>query len=120
MHARLPLLPCRDDHASGREQTVEEVLQAQEAIKNTGFEELALLSLSSSDYTNVLELVTEVGEKFGGTHLKIGLPSLRIRSVSIDLMEKLKDSRSGGFTLAPKAPPNGCAASSTNLSRMKK
>jgi radical SAM family uncharacterized protein len=100
---------CRFCHAGMitrpiRERTVEEVLQAAEqAIKNTGFEELALLSLSSSDYTNVLELVTKVGEKFGGTHLKIGLPSLRIESVSIDLMEKLKDSRSGGFTLAPEA-----------------
>ena len=100
---------CRFCHAGMitrpiRERTVDEVLQAAEqAIKNTGFEELALLSLSSSDYTNVLELVTKVGEKFGGTHLKIGLPSLRIESVSIDLMEKLKDSRSGGFTLAPEA-----------------
>jgi radical SAM family uncharacterized protein len=100
---------CRFCHAGMitrpvRERTVEEVLQAaEEAIRNTGFEELALLSLSSSDYTQVLELVTKVGEKFGGTHLKIGLPSLRIESVSIDLMEKLKDSRSGGFTLAPEA-----------------
>jgi radical SAM family uncharacterized protein len=100
---------CRFCHAGMitrpvRERSVEEVLQAaEEAIKNTGFEELALLSLSSSDYTNVLELVTKVGEKFGGTHLKIGLPSLRIESVSIDLMEKLKDNRSGGFTLAPEA-----------------
>jgi radical SAM family uncharacterized protein len=100
---------CRFCHAGMitrpvRERTVEEVLQAaEESIKNTGFEELALLSLSSSDYTNVLELVTKVGEKFGGKHLKIGLPSLRIESVSIDLMEKLKDSRSGGFTLAPEA-----------------
>ena len=100
---------CRFCHAGMitrpvRERSVEEVLQAaEEAIKNTGFEELALLSLSSSDYTNVLELVTKVGEQFGGTHLKIGLPSLRIESVSIDLMEKLKDNRSGGFTLAPEA-----------------
>jgi radical SAM family uncharacterized protein len=100
---------CRFCHAGMitrpvRERTVEEVLQAaDEAIKNTGFEELALLSLSSSDYTDVLELVTRVGEKFGGTHLKIGLPSLRIESVSIDLMEKLRDNRSGGFTLAPEA-----------------
>ena len=100
---------CRFCHAGMitrpvRERSVEEVLQAaEEAIKNTGFEELALLSLSSSDYTNVLELVTKVGEKFGGTHLKIGLPSLRIESVSIDLMEKLRDNRSGGFTLAPEA-----------------
>ncbi len=100
---------CRFCHAGMitrpvRERSVDEVLQAAEnAIKSTGFEELALLSLSSSDYSNVLELVTKVGEKFGGTHLKIGLPSLRIESVSIDLMEKLKDSRSGGFTLAPEA-----------------
>jgi radical SAM family uncharacterized protein len=100
---------CRFCHAGMitrpvRERSVEEILQAAEdAIKNTGFEELALLSLSSSDYTDVLELVTRVGEKFGGTHLKIGLPSLRIESVSIDLMEKLKDNRSGGFTLAPEA-----------------
>jgi radical SAM family uncharacterized protein len=100
---------CRFCHAGMitrpiRERSVEEILQAaEEAIKNTGFEELALLSLSSSDYTHVLELVTKVGEKFGGRHLKIGLPSLRIESVSIDLMEKLKDSRSGGFTLAPEA-----------------
>jgi radical SAM family uncharacterized protein len=100
---------CRFCHAGMitrpvRERSVEEVLQAaEEAIRNTGFEELALMSLSSSDYSNVLELVTKVGEKFGGSHLKIGLPSLRIESVSIDLMEKLKDNRSGGFTLAPEA-----------------
>jgi radical SAM family uncharacterized protein len=100
---------CRFCHAGMitrpvRERSVEEVLQAAEdALKSTGFEELALLSLSSSDYSNVLELVTKVGEKFGGTHLKVGLPSLRIESVSIDLMEKLKDNRSGGFTLAPEA-----------------
>ncbi len=100
---------CRFCHAGMitrpvRERSVDEVLQAAEdAIKSTGFEELALLSLSSSDYSNVLELVTKVGEKFGGTHLKVSLPSLRIESVSIDLMEKLKDNRSGGFTLAPEA-----------------
>jgi radical SAM family uncharacterized protein len=100
---------CRFCHAGMitrpvRERSVEEVLEAAEAaIKSTGFEELALLSLSSSDYTNVLELVTKIGEKFGDTHLKVSLPSLRIESVSIDLMERLKDRRAGGFTLAPEA-----------------
>ena len=100
---------CRFCHAGMitrpvRERSVDEVLEAAEtAIKNTGFEELALLSLSSSDYDNVLELVTKVGERFEGKHLKVSLPSLRIESVSIDLMEKLRDKRSGGFTLAPEA-----------------
>jgi radical SAM superfamily enzyme YgiQ (UPF0313 family) len=87
-----------------RERPVYEVVAAaEEAIRNTGFEELALMSLSSSDYTNILELVTKIGERFGDQHLNVSLPSLRIESVSIDLMERLKDRRSGGFTLAPEA-----------------
>ena len=100
---------CRFCHAGMitrpvRERSVEEVMSAlEESIKNSGFEEIALLSLSSSDYSHVLELVTRVGERFGGSHLKVSLPSLRIETVSIDLMEKLKDNRSGGFTLAPEA-----------------
>jgi radical SAM family uncharacterized protein len=100
---------CRFCHAGMitrpvRERSVNEVMAAlEESIKCSGFEEIALLSLSSSDYSNVLELVTRVGERFGDSHLRISLPSLRIESVSIDLMEKLKDKRSGGFTLAPEA-----------------
>jgi radical SAM family uncharacterized protein len=100
---------CRFCHAGMitrpvRERSVDEVMQAlEESIRSSGFEEIALLSLSSSDYSHVLELVTRVGERFGNTHLKVSLPSLRIESVSIDLMEKLKDKRSGGFTLAPEA-----------------
>jgi len=87
-----------------RERSVEEIVQAaEEAVSATGAEELALLSLSSSDYTDVLELVTRIGEKFGDKHLTVSLPSLRIDTVSVALMEKLKDRRSGGFTLAPEA-----------------
>jgi radical SAM family uncharacterized protein len=87
-----------------RERSVDEIVQAAEAAVNaTGAEELALLSLSSSDYIGILELVDKIGEKFTGRHLTVSLPSLRIDSVSVDLMEKLKDRRSGGFTLAPEA-----------------
>lgn len=87
-----------------RERSVDEIVAAaEEAIRLTGFEELALLSLSSSDYTPILDLVTAIGEKFAGCHLSVALPSLRIESVSVDLMEKLKDRRSSGFTLAPEA-----------------
>ncbi len=100
---------CRFCHAGMitrpvRERTVEEVVAAaEEAVRATGFEELALLSLSSSDYTHILELVTAVGEKFQGRQLNVSLPSLRIESVSIDLMDKLRQRRTGGFTLAPEA-----------------
>lgn len=100
---------CRFCHAGMvtrpvRERPVAEILSAvQEAILNTGFEEVALLSLSSSDYTNILELVDQVSQHATTHHLTISLPSLRIESFSIDLMEKLKGSRQGGFTLAPEA-----------------
>ena len=87
-----------------RERSVDEIVQAaEEAVNATGAEELALLSLSSSDYTDILELVTKIGEKFGTKHLTVSLPSLRIDTVSVELMEKLKNRRSGGFTLAPEA-----------------
>ena len=87
-----------------RERSVEEILTAiQEAMDKTGFEEVGLLSLSSSDYSHVLELVKAVGERFGDRALSISLPSLRIESFSVDLMDALKDTRRSGFTLAPEA-----------------
>jgi radical SAM family uncharacterized protein len=87
-----------------RERSVQEVVDAADAaVRSTGFEELALMSLSSSDYTYVNELVDEITKRFEGRKLTIALPSLRIESVSVDLMDKLKQHRSGGFTLAPEA-----------------
>ncbi len=100
---------CRFCHAGMitrpvRERPVEQVLAALEAgLKNTGFEEIALLSLSSSDYDDILELVRRVGERFAGQHLKVSLPSLRLETASAELMELLKDSKRGGFTFAPEA-----------------
>ena len=75
---------CRFCHAGMvtrpvRERPVEEVLAAMEEIlENTGYEEIALLSLSSSDYTHVLELTEKIGQRFGHLGLNISLPSLRI------------------------------------------
>ncbi len=87
-----------------RERSVDDIVDAAEAAVNaTGFEELALLSLSSSDFSYVFELVNKVSERFKGRKLTISLPSLRIESVSVDLMDKLREHYSGGFTLAPEA-----------------
>ena len=100
---------CRFCHAGMinrpiRERSIEEIIDSiQEALENTGFEEIALLSLSSSDYTNIVELVDRISEKFAGKNLTVSLPSLRIDTFSVELMEKLKGSRQGGFTLAPEA-----------------
>ncbi|MBW7885255.1 MAG: TIGR03960 family B12-binding radical SAM protein [Caldilineaceae bacterium] len=88
-----------------RERPVEEVLQAvDEMIQHCGFEEVSFLSLSSSDYTYVEELVRRTMERHGADKLSIGLPSLRIESFSVDLMELLeKGRRRSGFTFAPEA-----------------
>lgn len=87
-----------------RERPTDEILQAiDEALRLTGFEEIGLLSLSSSDYTHISELIQAVTEKYSDRHLGISLPSLRIASFSVDIMELLEGSRHGGFTLAPEA-----------------
>jgi radical SAM family uncharacterized protein len=88
-----------------RERTADEVLQAvDEMIEHCGIEEVSFLSLSSSDYTHVEELVRRTMEKHGAKKLSIGLPSLRIESFSVDLMDLLEQGRRrSGFTFAPEA-----------------
>lgn len=100
---------CRFCHAGMinrpvRERSISEIVSSlEEALQQTGFEEIALLSLSSSDYTHILELVNAVSDHFSGRHLTISLPSLRIESTSVDLLERLQGSRQSSFTLAPEA-----------------
>ena len=116
VHNRIPIeimrgctRGCRFCHAGMvtrpvRERPVKEIVDAiEEGVASTGFEEIGLLSLSSSDYTHILELVNAVKERFLGRHLSISLPSLRIESVSVDLMDAIMDERRSGFTLAPEA-----------------
>jgi radical SAM superfamily enzyme YgiQ (UPF0313 family) len=88
-----------------RERSVEEIVEAIDAaLAHTGYEEVALLSLSSSDYDDVLPLVRAVRERFAGRHLNLSLPSLRIESFSVELMELLQgEAHRSGFTLAPEA-----------------
>lgn len=88
-----------------RERPVEEIVDSiEKSIAQTGFDEVGLLSLSSSDYDEILKLVKGIRDRFEGQHINISLPSLRIESFSAELMDVLQDtSRRGGFTLAPEA-----------------
>ncbi len=88
-----------------RERPVAEIVDAiDQALAQTGFEDVGLLSLSSSDYDEILDLVRAVSRRFAGRHVKINLPSLRIESFSVELMDLLQgESARGGFTLAPEA-----------------
>jgi len=88
-----------------RERSVASIVEAiDEALRHTGYEEVALLSLSSSDYDDILPLVRAVRQRFAGRHLNLSLPSLRIESFSVELMELLQgEAHRSGFTLAPEA-----------------
>lgn len=87
-----------------RERPVEEILKATEKIlRQTGFEEIGLLSLSPSDYSGIDELVEALMERFGGEHLSISLPALRADSFSVTLADAIAEGRHTGFTLAPEA-----------------
>ncbi|MCB9454580.1 MAG: TIGR03960 family B12-binding radical SAM protein [Anaerolineaceae bacterium] len=100
---------CRFCHAGMitrpvRERPVEEIVDAiGDVVANTGFEEISLLSLSSSDYRWVNELCDAVHEVYGESGMTLSLPSLRIESTSADLLDKLGDTRRSGFTFAPEA-----------------
>ena len=100
---------CRFCHAGMvtrpvRERPVAEIMSAiAEIVQHTGFEEISLLSLSSSDYVWVEELAEEVNRVYRDAGLSLSLPSLRIESASADLLEKIGGTRRSGFTFAPEA-----------------
>lgn len=87
-----------------RERDVEKLKNyAKELLKNTGHEEISLSSLSSSDYSQLEELVTFLIEEYQGKGINISLPSLRIDAFSLDVMRKVQDIRKSSLTFAPEA-----------------
>ena len=76
---------------------------AYKMLKNTGHEEISLSSLSSSDYSQLQELVTFLIDEFKGQGINISLPSLRIDAFSLDVMSKVQDVRKSSLTFAPEA-----------------
>ncbi|WP_113675012.1 TIGR03960 family B12-binding radical SAM protein [Vallitalea guaymasensis] len=78
--------------------------QATELIKNTGHDEISLISLSSSDYTGLEELTNYLIDEFGNDkHVNLSLPSLRIDKFSLDIMSKVQELRKSSITFAPEA-----------------
>ena len=77
--------------------------RAIEMLDNTGYEEITLSSLSSSDYEALPELVYFLIEECRQRKLNIALPSLRIDAFSLDVMSKVQDVRKSSLTFAPEA-----------------
>lgn len=74
---------------------------ARESLRNTGYEEISLISLSCSDYSRIRELSYRLLEEYNDRYLEISLPSLRIDSFSLDLAELVQRFRRTTLTFAP-------------------
>jgi radical SAM family uncharacterized protein len=100
---------CRFCHAGVvyrpvRERTCDEIMEAiNKLLKNTGYNELSLLSLSTSDYPDIEKLINNINLKFRDDSLKISLPSLRMDSFSVALMDAITAGKKTSLTFAPEA-----------------
>ena len=100
---------CRFCHAGMtyrpvRQRSHEEVITtAGEIIDNTGYDEIALVSLSTSDYHEIDKLVDEMVGQYGHKNIALSLPSLRMMVDSVKLIDSLPTSRKSGLTFAPEA-----------------
>ncbi len=79
------------------------VAQAQALEQATGYDELGLLSLSTSDYRELGTLTDRLLCALTPNHTSLSLPSLRLDSFSLNLMEKASQTRKSGLTFAPEA-----------------
>lgn len=70
---------------------------------NTGYDEMSLCSLSSSDYSHIEELLQSLTAWSGEQKISVSLPSLRANSLKTEISEKLKNIRRSGLTFAPEA-----------------
>ncbi|MDD4689808.1 MAG: TIGR03960 family B12-binding radical SAM protein [Eubacteriales bacterium] len=87
-----------------REKSAETLIkQAQELIESTGYEEIALTSLSTSDYTQLKELCDGLLKITEEKKIGLSLPSLRVDNFSVELMHKIQKVRKSGLTFAPEA-----------------
>ena len=84
-----------------KKETIENL--AKEQLANTGHEELSLLSLSTSDYSQFEPLVTDLMKMCGENNVSLSLPSLRLDSFSFQVLQEIQKYRKSGLTFAPEA-----------------
>jgi len=80
---------------------IEDVLH--ESLRCTGYEELSLASLSAGDYSDIQPLVIELMRKYRDSRISVSLPSLRVGTLTPEMIEAIAGTRKTGFTLAPEA-----------------
>jgi len=87
-----------------RERNPEEIMRiAGQGIASGGFEELALLSLSTGDYSCLGPLLCQLMDRFSPEKVSVSMPSMRVGTLTPMVMEQIRRVRKTGFTLAPEA-----------------
>lgn len=87
-----------------RERSPQKIAQLVEnALANSGYEEISLLSLSTGDYSCIEPLLKGLMQKYAEERVAVSFPSLRVGSLTEELMNEIKKVRKTGFTLAPEA-----------------
>ncbi len=87
-----------------RERTPEQVLDTINAtLGNSGYDEVSLLSLSTADYSCIAPLLKSLMERYKDEKVAVSLPSLRVGTITREMVEEIRKVRKTGFTLAPEA-----------------
>lgn len=97
---------CQPGHVTLpiRERSAEDIIDiAKMLVKNTGYDEYSLLSLSSNDYSNIKEVIKELSVDFDEKKISVSLPSQRIDGFNLELAELTQSVRKSTMTLAPEA-----------------
>jgi len=97
---------CQPGHVTLpiREREAEDIIKiTKELVKNTGYDEYSLLSLSSNDYANINEVIKELAVDFNDKKISVSLPSQRIDGFNLELANLVQSVRKSTMTLAPEA-----------------
>jgi len=87
-----------------REKSVDRLKEVLEKlVKSTGFDEISLSSLSTSDYSQLSELTDYLVDEYASSNIGISLPSLRLDNFSMEIADKIQQVRKSGLTFAPEA-----------------
>ncbi len=87
-----------------RERSPDDILAlAEEGIGSSGFDELALLSLSTGDYSCLGPLMTRLMDRFASEYVSVSMPSMRVGTLTPEIMDQIRRVRKTGFTVAPEA-----------------
>ena len=88
----------------GRERSPDNIIKIiDQALQNTGYDEVSFLSLSTGDYSCIEDVLINFMDRFADKKIAVSLPSLRVGTLKPRLMEEIKRVRKTGFTMAPEA-----------------